>query len=116
MSARKVSKNPVADRLADALFDKLQNQGAAPETSQDLENLFGAMMGRLLNRMLEGEMDNCLGYKKGQNKRCLSSHLSENLKKFPTLSDLTWIYALRRLTPENSLQLPSQCSAFRSPD
>ena len=68
MSARKVSKNPVADRLADALFDKLQNQGAAPETSQDLENLFGAMMGRLLNRMLEGEMDNCLGYKKGQNK------------------------------------------------
>ena len=95
MSARKVSKNPVADRLADALFDKLQNQGAAPETSQDLENLFGAMMGRL---------------------RCLSSHLSENLKKFPTLSDLTWIYALRRLTPENSLQLPSQCSAFRSPD
>ena len=67
MSARKVSKNPVADRLADALFDKLQNQGAAPETSQDLENLFGAMMGRLLNRMLEGEMDNCLGYKKGQN-------------------------------------------------
>ena len=54
MSARKVSKNPVADRLADALFDKLQNQGAAPETSQDLENLFGAMMGRLLNRMLEG--------------------------------------------------------------
>ena len=50
------------------------------------------------------------------NYRCLSSHLSENLKKFPTLSDLTWIYALRRLTPENSLQLPSQCSAFRSPD
>ena len=31
MSARKVSKNPVADRLADALFDKLQNQGAAIE-------------------------------------------------------------------------------------
>ena len=56
------------DALDEAIDQTLKALGKEPKTAREADDIVTMMMGRLLSRMLEGEMDNHLGYRWGEKK------------------------------------------------
>ena len=54
------------DKYAEQLLEDMKKSGREIKTSGQAEDIMAHMLGRLLTKMLEGEMTHHLGYEKGQ--------------------------------------------------
>ena len=56
------------DKSLDEFLQKRKEAGQEVKTAAEAESMMSAMLGRLLSRMLEGEMNDHLGYRRGEAK------------------------------------------------
>ena len=70
------------DKSIDEFLQKRKEAGQGIKTAAEAESIMSVMLGRLLSRMLEGEMDDHLGY------RCGEANISENERNGHTAKQL----------------------------
>ena len=78
------------DKYAEQILDDLKESGREIRSADEMDNLMAHLLGRLLTKMLDGEMTHHLGYEKGQaspgdNER--NGHSSKTLKS-PKLGNI----------------------------
>lgn len=56
------------DRALDEFLEKRKAAGQEIKTAAEVESIASTMLGRLLTRLLEGEMNDHLGYRRGEAK------------------------------------------------